>query len=77
MTTRRWEGWLVAQAWWEDGYHPFWSCLRLAVVLTVLIIASKITATNFDETELRLICAVALGAAGAEFLAPIFRKMKQ
>jgi len=67
----------VSQAWYEDGYHPIWSCLRLAVVLTVLIIASKITATNFDETELKLICAVAVGAAGSEFLAPIFRRIKQ
>jgi len=64
-------------AWYEDGYHPCWSCLRLAVVLTVLVVASKITATNFDETELKLIAAVAMAAAGSELLAPMFRRFKQ
>lgn len=67
---------MMGKAWYEDGYHPCWSCLRLAIVLTVLVTASMLTATNFDETEYKMIAAVAIGAAGGEFLAPIFRKLK-
>ena len=65
----------MGNAWFDDGHHPLWSCLRLGIVLTVLVVASMLTATNFDETELKLIAAVAVGAAGSELLAPIFRKV--
>lgn len=65
----------MGKPWWDDGYHPCWSCLRLTIVLVVLVAASALTATNFDETEYKLIAAVALGAAGAEMLSPLFRKI--
>ena len=60
--------------WQTDGYHPAWSCIRLAMLLCLLFAVLYSTASHFDETELEAIGLVALGMGAGEFLIPWLRK---
>ncbi len=60
--------------WQVDGYHPLWSCIRLALLLGLLFAVLYTTASNFDETELKAIGMVALGMGAGEMLIPWFRQ---
>jgi len=64
----------MARKWYHDGYHPIWSCIRLALLLGVMFAVLYTTASNFDETELKAIGMIALGMAAGEVMLPRFRK---
>jgi len=61
-------------SWLNDGYHPIWSCVRLALLLALMFVVMYSTASNFDETELKAIGLIAFGMATGEVLIPHFRK---
>jgi len=49
-----------------DATHPVWAILRTSVIMLTLIIVLKMTASQFDETELRTILVLFITAAVGE-----------
>ena len=46
--------------------HPFWAAFRLLVLMVTLSFVLWLNASHFDETEIRTIIWVFLGAASLE-----------
>lgn len=51
---------------YHNPKHPLWSFLRLVVLMLALTITLWLNAQHFDETELRTIIWMFIGAAGIE-----------
>ena len=49
-----------------EGTHPIWSIVRLVVLMTALTLVLWITATKFDQTEIKTIVYTFLAAASGE-----------
>lgn len=50
----------------NNANHPIWSLARLIVYMTGLVAILAMTASNFDNTELRTILTMFFVGAGAE-----------
>lgn len=50
----------------EKSSHPFWAAFRLLVLMVTLSFVLWMNASHFDETEIRTIIWVFLGAASLE-----------
>lgn len=46
--------------------HPIWMLIRLTIVMTTLVMVLYLTASKFDESELRTILAMFIALAGIE-----------
>lgn len=49
-----------------EGTHPIWSIIRLVVLMAALTGVLYITATKFDQTEIKTIVYTFLAAASGE-----------
>ena len=58
----------------HEASHPVWSIIRTAVLMLALCVILMMTATNFDETELRVIIYSFMATAGLEFAPSVARK---
>lgn len=50
----------------HSASHPIWSIVRLAVLMGALIVVLYLTATKFDQTEIKTIIYTFFAAAGGE-----------
>lgn len=48
--------------------HPIWSIIRLTILMASLVLILYLTASKFDETELRTIITMFVIGSGAETL---------
>jgi hypothetical protein len=53
--------------WWQEKDHPIWGIAKICLIIGVLTAYLKITATNFDHTELKAIGLTLLAALGSEW----------
>jgi len=49
-----------------DPWHPIWTLLRLVAMMATLVTILYLTASRFDETELKTIIAMFIASAGIE-----------
>lgn len=49
-----------------EGSHPIWSIIRLIVLMGALTLVLWITATKFDQTEIKTIVYTFLAAGAGE-----------
>ena len=54
--------------------HPGWAILRLIVVMVTLVTVLCLTASRFDDTELKTILAMFMAVAGAEGITSVLAK---
>lgn len=50
----------------HDQNHPMWRFLNFLIVLALVVVASWSNASNFDETELRMITQIMAAMFGIE-----------
>lgn len=58
------------------GYHPIWDILKIAVILGFATWCLKITATDFDASELQALSWMGAGGAGwyiAKYAKPVWQ----
>ena len=56
--------------------HPIWPLLRLVVILGFLTLVLYLNASEFDETELKVIGWMFMGFLGREFIPSVAKKVK-
>ena len=49
-----------------NANHPIWMLVRLTIVMTTLVVVLMLTASKFDESELRTILTMFIALAGLE-----------
>lgn len=57
--------------------HPVWNLLKIAIVGLIAITALYVTATTFDETEIKAWAPMLAALAGSEILQHYFRKKQE
>lgn len=50
----------------SDAKHPLWSLIRLTILMATLSFVLWLNASHFDETEIRSITWIFIGAASIE-----------
>lgn len=60
----------------HDPTHPIWPLLRLIVMMVSLTIVLYLSASNFDNSELKTILTMFLIGGGIEGVGTLFRGKK-